>query len=115
MTELNQNEVAGTLTGPFFTDVQRGSGALAASVDGLVWRLRSGMRNRSGLLEWSRITKWESGSQAPGVWVVFVTYDEGERSGFFGLHLTQPQGVIRLTVSVRPYLQETIFDVELRH
>jgi hypothetical protein len=60
MTELNQNEVAGMLMGPFFgTDVQRGPGALAASVEGLLWRLRSGMRNRSGLVEWPRITKWD--------------------------------------------------------
>jgi hypothetical protein len=113
-TQLNKAEVEGMLTGPFLEgDVRGGQGALAASAEGLLWRLRSGVRNRSGLVQWALITKWEARCQGPENWLVVVHYDGGERNGRFRLHLGGASAARRLTDSVRPYLQDTLFDVEL--
>ena len=113
-TQLNKTEVEGMLRGPFLeADVRSGQGALAASAEGLLWRLRSGVRNRSGLVQWGLITKWEAGCQGSESWLVVVHYDGGERDGCFRLHLGTASAARRLTDSVRPYLHDTIFDVQL--
>jgi hypothetical protein len=113
VTQLNQDEIEGMLTGPFLTDVRGGPGALAASPEGLLWRLWSAKRNRSGLVEWALISKWEAGWHASGRWVVAVSYDSAVGNGCFRLYLSTSSAPIRLTDSVRPYLPAARLDVDL--
>jgi hypothetical protein len=80
----------------------RGFGFLGPTPRGLKWKLRQGFRRHTGLIKWSRITKWEAG-EVDRLWIAYAEFGSEE----VALIPPSPRGeqdVRRLTAEAEKFL-----------